>query len=423
MSEPRSCVIAGGGPAGMIAGLLLARAGVDVVVLEKHEDFLRDFRGDTIHPSTLLLLDELGLMPRFQASVPHQRVQAARLPVADGGRVTMVDFSRLRHPYPYIAMAPQWDFLDLLAEAAAEESSFELRLGAEVTGLLWDGAAAEGSQHDDDGASSAAQVTGVTVRGPDGEEQIPALLTLAADGRTSRVREQAGLPAVTFPVPLDVWWFRLESSSRLGMAETVLPRFTGAYPILPIPRGDYVQAAMLIPKGADARLRARGIEVLREEVCAAVSECEEAAARLELEDVKLLDVRMDRLTRWWRRGMLCLGDAAHAMSPAGGVGVNLAVQDGVAAATLLAAPLRRGVITDADVAAVQRRRMPPTRLTQALQSQIHRQLEAMFSAGAPPEVPASVERLMRRVPQLSGLMPWVIGVGVRPEHAPAWARR
>ncbi|GAA3066886.1 MULTISPECIES: FAD-dependent oxidoreductase [Actinomycetes] len=420
MSETRSCVIAGGGPAGMIAGLLLARSGVDVVVLEKHEDFLRDFRGDTIHPSTLLLLDELGLMPRFQASVPHQRVQAARLPAADGGRVTMVDFSRLRHPFPYIAMAPQWDFLDLLAEAAAEEPSFELRLGTEVTGLLWDGAAAGGSQHDDDGA---AQVTGVTVRGPAGDEQIPALLTLAADGRTSRVREEAGLPAVSFSVPLDVWWFRLESSSRLGMAETILPSFTSAYPILPIPRGGYVQAAMLIPKGADARLRARGVEALREEVASAVPDCAEAARRLELEDVKLLDVRMDRLTRWWRRGMLCLGDAAHAMSPAGGVGVNLAVQDGVAAATLLAGPLRRGVITDADVAAVQRRRMPPTRLTQALQSQIHRQLEAMFAADAPPEVPVPVARLMRRVPQLSGLMPWAIGVGVRPEHAPAWARR
>ncbi|OSM43257.1 FAD-dependent oxidoreductase [Nesterenkonia sp. PF2B19] len=429
MSEPRSCVIAGGGPAGMIAGLLLARAGVDVVVLEKHEDFLRDFRGDTIHPSTLLLLDELGLMPRFQASVPHQRVQAARLPVADGGRVTMVDFSRLRHPYPYIAMAPQWDFLDLLAEAAAEEPSFELRLGTEVTGLLWDGPAAEGAAAESTAAGrsqpddGAAQVTGVTVRGPDGEDQIPSLLTLAADGRTSRVREQAGLPAVSFSAPLDVWWFRLESSSRLGMAETILPSFTGAHPILPIPRGGYVQAAMLIPKGADARLRARGVEALREEVASAVPDCAEAARRLELDDVKLLDVRMDRLTRWWRRGMLCLGDAAHAMSPAGGVGVNLAVQDGVAAATLLAEPLLRGVITDADVAAVQRRRMPPTRLTQALQSQIHRQLEAMFAADAPPEVPASVARLMRRVPQLSGLMPWAIGVGVRPEHAPTWARR
>ncbi|GAB3186931.1 FAD-dependent oxidoreductase [Nesterenkonia suensis] len=430
MSEARSCVIAGGGPAGMIAGLLLARAGVDVVVLEKHQDFLRDFRGDTIHPSTLQLLDELGLMPRFQASVPHQRVQAARLPASDGGRVTMVDFSRLCHPYPYIAMAPQWEFLDLLAEAAADEPSFELRLGTEVTGLLWDGSEPDGSQHDDDSASSAssaAQVTGVTVRGPAGDEQIPALLTLAADGRASRVRELAGLRAVSFPVSLDVWWFRLESSGTLdrslGMAGTILPSLTSAHPILPIPRGGYVQAAMLIPKGADARLRARGVEALREEVASAVPDCAEAARRLQLDDVKLLDVRMDRLTRWWRRGMLCLGDAAHAMSPAGGVGVNLAVQDGVAAATLLAEPLRRGVITDADVAAVQRRRMPPTRLTQALQSQVHRQLEATFAADAPPEVPAPVARLVRRVPRLSGLMPWVIGVGVRPEHAPAWARR
>lgn len=414
MSEPRSCVIAGGGPAGMVAGLLLARAGVDVLVLEKHRDFLRDFRGDTIHPSTLQLLDELGLMPRFQERVPHQRVQAARLPAADGGRVTMVDFTRLRHPYPYIAMAPQWDVLDLLAEAAAEEPSFELRLGTEVTGLLRDGTARD---------ESTSQITGLRVRGSAGEEEIPALLTLAADGRTSLLREDAGLPAVSFPVPMDVWWFRLEASGELGAAETILPRFTTGLPILPIPRGDYVQAAMLIPQGSDARLRARGVEVLREEVRAALPECAEAAEGLGLDDVKLLRVRMDRLTRWWRRGMLCLGDAAHAMSPAGGVGVNLAVQDGVAAATRLAGPLRRGVISDADVAAVQRRRMPPTCLTQALQAQIHRQLEAMFTADAPPEVPVPVTRLMRRFPQLSGLMPWVIGVGVRPEHAPQWARR
>lgn len=440
----------------MIAGLLLARAGVDVVVLEKHRDFLRDFRGDTIHPSTLLLLDELGLMSRF-SRMPHQRVQAARLPAADGGRVTVLDFSRLSHPYPYIAMAPQWDFLDLLAEAAAEEPRFELRMDTEVIGLLGEetGEDAARSGRGDGAASSTdppsiapsstgpaqdAQITGVRVRGSAGEEDIPAQLTLAADGRESLIREQAGLPAVSFPVPMDVWWFRLETDggaqadgapadgapadgADVGMGETVLPSFDTEYPLLPIPREDYIQAAMLIPQGSDAALRARGIEALRRDVAEGLPALADAAARLRLDDVKLLEVRMDRLTRWWRRGLLCLGDAAHAMSPVGGVGVNLAVQDGVAAATMLAGPLRQGTISDRDVAAVQRRRMPPTRLTQAVQAQAHRGLRPMFAQQGPPRVSAPVARALRRVPQLSAVMPWVIGVGVRPEHAPQWARR
>lgn len=413
--QMRTCVIAGGGPAGMVAGLLLARAGVDVLVLEKHGDFLRDFRGDTIHPSTLQLLDELGLISAFM-KIPHHRVESARLPGFDGGGVVPVDFRRLSHPYPYVALAPQWEFLTLLAEAAQREPCFELRMDTEVTGLRW-------STAEENSGRPGARVIGVNVTGPEGKYEIPALLTIAADGRDSALPAQAHLPRKSTPVPLDVWWFRVDGDDDAVNTPMVFPRFASRYPILPIPRGDYVQAAMLIPKGSDADLRAQGVESFREEVATALPELASAAKSLQFRDVKLLNVQMTRLDRWWRSGLLCLGDAAHAMSPVGGVGVNLAVQDGVAAARILAEPLRHHTISDRHVAALQRRRMLPTRLTQTFQRRAHRGLERIFAQDDPMTLPRALTLALRQVPQLSGIVPKLIGVGIRPEPAPVWAQR
>lgn len=398
--ETRVC-IAGGGPAGLMLGMLLARADIEVVVLEKHADFLRDFRGDTVHPSTLRLLDDLGLWDEF-TRLPHSRVEKFEVPAGDR-EVTLVDFRRLREPHPYIAMVPQWDLLNLLAEAARAEPTFTLRTSHEVTGLLRTG----------------TRVTGVRYRGPDGDGELRADLTVACDGRWSVLRGQSGLALREWPVPFDVWWFRLPQE-RDGQY-SLIPRSVPGRLVIMIPREGYFQIAYLIPKGADAALRARGLDVFRGEVAELIPEAD-VSKLSSWDDVKLLDARLNRLTRWSTDGLLCIGDAAHAMSPIGGVGINLAVQDAVAAATVLAEPLRRRRVSERDLAAVRRRRLVPTVLTQGLQRVLHRVIVARILNGGVAEPPAAMAAVIRRLPWLSAIPAHVVGVGVRPERAPGFAR-
>ncbi|MBC3763194.1 FAD-dependent oxidoreductase [Quadrisphaera oryzae] len=421
-----TCAVVGGGPAGVVLGLLLARAGVEVTVLEKHADFHRDFRGDTVHPSTLQLLDDLGLFARFDA-LPQTRLE--RVELAEGSGVVAADLSRLgglvpglRHPY--IALVPQWDLLTLLADAAREEPSFTLRTSTEVVGLLT-GPALE--------TAAGQRVTGVRWRATDGSGQggeLEADLVVACDGRWSTARRAAELEPRELDVPFDVWWLRLPLADdapeaqllpvlRPGAAAVVIPRRTA--------QGRYLQVAWLGPKGGDAALRARGLDSFRRDVAELLPQHAATALSPDVirsfDDVPVLDVRLSRLPLWHREGLLCIGDAAHAMSPVGGVGINLAVQDAVAAARLLAAPLRERRVRRSHLAAVQRRRTPPAVVTQALQQQAHRRVLGPVLAGHLAGPPALVTAALRRAPWLSVVPAYVVGVGVRPERAPRWARR
>jgi len=403
VSDTTTCAIVGGGPAGLFLGLLLARAGVEVTVLEKHADFLRDFRGDTVHPVTLRLLDELGLFDQFD-SLPHSIVEKGQFDV-DGHLYTLVDFRRLRQPHPYVAMVPQWDLLDLIAETADKEPTFTLRMRSEVTGLVRDGNA----------------VTGVRYTGPDGPGELRADLTVGCDGRTSVVRRDAGLPIREYPVPFDVWWFRVQRDQNAQYS--LIPRTRPGRALVMIPRQDYFQIAYLIPKGSDAELRARGLESFHRELAELIPESSSDAIT-SWDDVKVLDVRLDRLRRWHANGVLCIGDAAHAMSPVGGVGINLAIADAVAAAGLLAQPLRTHRLTTKQLAAVRRRRLLPTAATQALQRILHRVLLASVLQGhQAAKPPAALLNLLERVPQLTAVPAYIIGVGLLPQHAPDFARR
>ncbi|HEY2725140.1 MAG TPA: FAD-dependent oxidoreductase [Pseudonocardiaceae bacterium] len=409
--ERTTCCVVGGGPAGMMLGLLLARAGVQVTVLEKHGDFLRDFRGDTVHPSTLTLLDELGLGEEF-AKVPHRLVDRVQVQL-DSGLAQVGDFSRIPGPHKHLAFVPQWDFLDLLADAARTEPSFTLRMHTEATGLLTE-----------DGA-----VTGVRYRTADGTTgEIHADLTVACDGRRSLLREAAGLRIRSFGVPMDVWWFRVPRHET--DPQGAVGRFGAGQGMALIDRGDYFQCAYLIRKGSDAMLRAEGIDAFRRRVTALLPWlADRIDAVRSWDDVALLDVRLDRLRRWSRPGLLCIGDAAHAMSPVGGVGINLAIQDAVAAARLLAEPLLRGHLTRFRLDRVQLRRWAPAALTQTGQRAIHaRVLGRVLSAEQPAASPVAGRaplpiRVLERYPVLRAIPATAVGIGLLPEHAPRFARR
>lgn len=401
MSET-TCAIVGGGPAGMMLGLILARCGVAVTVMEKHADFLRDFRGDTVHPSTMRMLDELGLFEEF-GKIGYSKVERGEFTV-DGEPVTLVDFRRLRQPHPYVAMVPQWDFLDLLADAGRREPNFTLLMRTEVTGLLREG----------------DRVTGVRYTSPDRDGELRAELTVACDGRTSVVRREAGLATRNYPVPFDVWWFRLPHSE--DGQYSLIPRTAPGRALIMIPRTGYFQVAYLIPKGSDAALRARGLDAFRTELAELIPEGR-VDSLTSWNDVKHLDVQLNRLPRWHRDGLLCIGDAAHAMSPVGGVGINVAIQDAAAAARVLYEPLREHRVTESVLAAVQRRRTLPTAITQGFQRILHRQVLAPVMAGADITPPRALVSIVRRFPQLTAIPAYLVGTGVRPEHVPEPARR
>ena len=406
-SERASCVVVGGGPAGMVLGLLLARARVGVTVLEKHGDFLRDFRGDTVHPSTLQLLDELGLGERFER-LPQSRLHEVAFPLDARRTVVLADFRGLKVPHPYVAMVPQWDLLNLLADAARDEPTFTLRMRTEVTGLL----------------HGSGRVLGVRYRTQEGETgEIRADLVVACDGRGSLVRNQARLRLREFPVPIDAWWFRLPRT-QLDNPSALTPRAGNGRFALVIPRQDYLQLAYIARKGSDPELRARGIESFRRDIAELMPDLADRVDSLaSMDDVKHLDVRLNRLHRWHADGLLCIGDAAHAMSPVGGVGINLAVQDAVAAAARLAGPLRRGTLAPDDLAAVRTRRLPPTILLQSMQRLMHRALVRPILEGRRSGPPRPVVAVLRHAPRVSYWTAYLIGVGPRPEHAPAFARR
>ncbi|SFB12410.1 2-polyprenyl-6-methoxyphenol hydroxylase [Amycolatopsis marina] len=407
MTERTTCAVIGGGPAGMVLGLLLARAGIEVTVLEKHEDFLRDFRGDTVHPTTLELLDELGLGEKF-AELPQSRLEEVAFPVGDDDRIVVGDLRRLKVRHPYIAMVPQWDLLNLLAEAGRKEPTFTLRMQTEATELVRD----------------AGRVAGVRYRTADGEAgELRADLTVACDGRTSMARAQAGLRPKEFRVPIDAWWFRLpryegESASALS------PSMRRGRFAITIPREGFFQIAYIARKGVDARMRAEGIEKFRNGLAELVPRLGDRTDKLEsMDEIKHLDIRLNRLNRWHVDGLLCIGDAAHAMSPIGGVGINLAVQDAVAAATLLAEPLRGRTVGISQLAKVRTRRLLPTILVQSLQRLLHRVVVAPVVEGRRDGPPAPIVALVRRFPTASFIPAYLIGVGFRPEHAPEYARR
>jgi 2-polyprenyl-6-methoxyphenol hydroxylase-like FAD-dependent oxidoreductase len=399
MTEPLTtrCCIAGGGPAGMMLGFLLARAGIDVFVLEKHADFFRDFRGDTIHPSTLEIMYELGMLEDFLKR-PHQELSVLRGQIGDDA-VTLADFSHLPTHCKFIAFMPQWDFLDFLAEKAKRYPGFHLKMQAEVTELL--------TEND--------VVVGVKAKTPQGELDIRADLVVGADGRHSTVRDLAGLEREDYGAPMDVLWLRL--SKRPSDASQALGRIQAGRLLVMLDRGDYWQCAYVIPKGGFEGLQRRELPAFRQSIVELNPALADRVGEIKSwDEVKLLTVAVDRLKRWYRSGLLCIGDAAHAMSPVGGVGINLAIQDAVATANILAVPLRQGPVSTKLLSEVQKRRQWPTEQMQAVQLLVQKRvISNVLALQKRPSAPLAV-KLLNWFPILRRLPARLIGMGFRPEH-------
>src|SRR5437773_193843 len=389
------CTVAGGGPAGMMLGFLLARAGADVVVLEKHADFLRDFRGDTIHPSTLEVIYELGLLEEFLKR-PHQEIRQFAGQIGDE-MIPLADLTHLPTHCKFLGFMPQWDFLDFLADAAQLYPAFKLMMQAEVTDLI----------------ESGNRVTGVKVKTPQGQLEINAELTVGCDGRHSIVREHAGLQVETLGAPIDVMWFRI--SRKPSDPGQVLGRFVTSKIMVMLNRDEYWQCAFVIPKGAAEEIEQRGIEAFRDDIVSIAPFLKDRVNELQdWEPVKLLTVLVDRLRKWYRPGLLCIGDAAHAMSPVGGVGINLAIQDAVAAANILARPLSENYISLSHLQKVQWRREFPARVTQWGQVQVQERVLSTVLGSQQVRAPWFL-RLFKTFPMLRRIPARLIGIGVRPE--------
>jgi 2-polyprenyl-6-methoxyphenol hydroxylase-like FAD-dependent oxidoreductase len=392
------CCIVGGGPAGMMLGYLLGRAGVETVVLEKHADFFRDFRGDTVHPSTLQVMDELGLIDSF-LKLPHQQLQ--KMDGQFGGTsLRIADISRTSAKYPFIAFMPQWDFLNFLRENGKRFPSLKVMMKADATDLVWSG----------------DRVAGVKADTPEGAVEIRADLTIGCDGRHSIVRECARLEVEDIGAPMDVLWFR--AGRHPDENEKLFARLDNGKMMVTFDRGEYWQCAYVIAKGGYDAVKARGLDAFRESVIGMAPVLKSGMADVKTwDDVKLLTVAINRLKRWTRPGLLCIGDAAHAMSPVGGVGVNIAVQDAVATANLLAARLVSGVPTEDELDAVRRRREFPMRMTQAMQVMVQNNIiSAALKPGSQPLKAPLFARVVNAVPWLQGLTARFLALGVRPEH-------
>ncbi|MGA2887128.1 MAG: FAD-dependent oxidoreductase [Terracidiphilus sp.] len=391
-----TCCVVGGGPAGIILGYLLARRGVRVTVLEKHQNFLRDFRGDTVHPSTLEILKELGLLKEF-LELPHEKVSFLGV-IIGGSEFKMADFRHVPVTCKFVALMPQWNFLNFLSSHAKRFPSLQLLMQHEATDLLKEG----------------TRITGVVARNEGREVQVRADLVVGCDGRHSVTRSAAGLEVIEHGVPIDVLWFRI--SREPNDVAQVLGNVNYGKALILINRSDYFQAGLIIPKGSYDDIKARGLDAFRADIRKIAPYLGERVNELQnWEQIKILTVQINRLRRWYMPGLLCIGDAAHAMSPAGGVGINLAIQDAVAAANLLTGPLREGRVSEAALAAVQKRRALPTRVTQSIQLLAHRGLARAFETSGPIEAPWQLKAAVR-IPGIQRVVGYGVGIGARPEH-------